>query len=83
MITKKNHPEIKPKSWIKVEEMDCLVTQIYRGYSLSGICEVVTNREQPINRDVCWDGEKWVFSTLPIFINAANTPRLRDFSALL
>ncbi len=83
MINRKNHPEIELKGWIKVQGSDCLITQIYRGYSLSGVCEVVTNPEKPINRDVFWNGKEWVFSDLPIFVNAAETPRLKEFTQLL
>lgn len=83
MITKKNHPKIELKGWINVEGSDCLITQIYRGYSLSGACEVVTNPEKPINKDVCWDGQNWVFSDKPTFVNAAETPRLKEFVKLL
>jgi len=83
MITKKNHPKIEPKEWISVEGEDCLITQIYKGYSLSGACEVVTNPEQPINKDVCWNGENWYFSELPTFVNAAKTPRLKKYVELL
>lgn len=83
MISKKNHPNIEPKGWINVEGADCLITQVYKGYSLSGACEVVTNPQQPINKDVCWNGEKWVFSALPTLINAAETSRLRDYTSLL
>ena len=83
MLSKKNHPNIELKGWINVEGSDCLVTQIYRGYSLSGACEVVTNPEKPINKDVCWNGETWVFSNQPTFVNAAETPRLKEFTKLL
>lgn len=83
MITKKNHPKIELNDWINVEGSDCLVTQVYQGYSLSGVCEVVTNPQQPINKDVCWNGEKWVFSSLPTFINAAETSRLREYTYIL
>ena len=82
-ISRKNHPKITLKGWINVEGSDCLITQVYKGYSLSGACEVVTNPKQPINKDVCWDGEKWFFSKQPTFINAAETPRLKDFVSLL
>lgn len=83
MLSKKNHPKIEPKDWITVEGEKCLITQVYRGYSLSGACEVVTNPAQPVNKDVCWDGERWVFSDRPSFINAAQTPRLKEFVELL
>jgi hypothetical protein len=83
MLSKKNHPHIELKSWITVEGEECLITQIYQGYSLSGACEVVTNPEQPINKDVCWDGERWVFSSKPTLINAAKTQRLKEFVKML
>ncbi|WP_303723054.1 hypothetical protein [Malonomonas rubra] len=83
MITKKNHPKIELKGWINVEGSDCLITQVYRGYSFSGACEVVTNPKQPINKDVCWDGSNWVFSDKPTFVNAAETPRLKEFVEIL
>ena len=83
MITKKNHPKIQLKGWINVEGDECLITKIYEGYSLSGACEVVTNPEEPINKDVCWDGENWKFSTLPTFVNAAETSRLKEFTQIL
>lgn len=79
MISKKNHPRIELEGWINVEGSDCLVTQVYQGYSLSGACEVVTNPQKPINKDVGWDGEKWFFSPKPTFINAAQTSRLKKF----
>jgi len=83
MISKINHPEVEPKSWINVEGSDCLITQIYTGYSLSGVCEVVTDPQQPINKDVWWNGENWIFSPRPTLINAAQTPRLKEFVSLL
>ena len=79
MFSKKNHPKIELKGWINVEGSDCLITQIYQGYSLSGACEVVTNPERPINKDVGWDGKNWVFSPDPTFVNAAQTSRLQEF----
>ena len=83
MLSKKNHPKIELKGWINVEGSDCLITQIYGGYSLSGACEVVTNPSHPTNRDVGWDGEKWFFSPDPPLVNAAQTPRLQEYVATL
>ncbi len=83
MLSKKNHPKIELKGWISVEGSDCLITQIYRGYSLSGACEVVTDPIHPINRDVGWDGTKWYFSPNPPLVNAAKTSRLREFVTML
>lgn len=83
MLNKQDHPKIEPAKWINVEGMDCVVTQVYGGYSLSGACEVVTNPAAPVNRDVFWDGQQWVFSDQPSFVNAAQTSRLRDFVAIL
>lgn len=79
MISKKNHPKIEPQDWINVEGSDCLITQIYGGYSLSGACEVVTDPDHPINKDVGWDGNKWFFAPDPPLVNAAKTPRLQKF----
>lgn len=83
MISKKNHPKIDLRDWISVEGTDCLVTQVYTGYSMSGACEVVTNPDRPTNMDVGWDGEKWVFSPDPPLVNAAKTSRLEKFVATL
>ncbi len=83
MLNKQNHPKIEVKDWINVEGSECLITQVYGGYSMSGACEVVTDPENPVNRDVYWDGQKWLFSTQPGFINATKTSRLKDFVALL
>jgi hypothetical protein len=83
MLSKKNHPKIEVNDWIIVEGSECLITQIYGGYSVSGACEVVTDPDNPVNRDVCWDGQQWLFSTRPSFINAAKTSRLKEFVATL
>ncbi|SHJ28057.1 hypothetical protein SAMN02745165_01961 [Malonomonas rubra DSM 5091] len=79
MLSKKNHPKIELKGWINVEGEECLISQVYQGYSLSGACEVVTNPERPINKDVGWDGEKWFFSKQEPLVNAAQTSRLKEF----
>ena len=79
MISKKNHPKIELQGWIKVDDADCLITQVYKPNAISGACEVVTNPQQPVNRDVLWDGNNWVFSTKPTFINAAGTSRLQSY----
>ena len=83
MTNKKDHPQIESEEWITVDGQDCVVVQIYKGYSFSGVCEVVTNPSNPENRDVCWDGQNWIFSERETFLNAAPTPRLKDFVAIL
>ena len=83
MFSKKNYPPIKPKDRITVEGADCVITQVYGGFSVSGACEVVTNPSQPINRDVCWDGQNWAFSKRPNLINVANTSRFKEYVTLL
>lgn len=83
MISKKNHPKIEPKGWVTVEGSECVVTQIYSEYCLLGACEVVANPNEPINRDVCWDGQQWVFSERPCFFNATGTSRLKEFVVIL
>ncbi|NOY13330.1 MAG: hypothetical protein GXP51_06530 [Deltaproteobacteria bacterium] len=83
MISKKDHPKIELKEWIKVEGSDCVVSQVYGGYSLSGAGEVVTNPDEPINRDVFWTGQEWVFSERPTLFNATGSSRLKDFVAIL
>ena len=83
MISKKNHPKVELREWINVEGADCVVSQVYGGYSLSGACEVVTNPDDPINRDVFWTGQQWVFSEQPILFNATGSSRLKEFVAIL
>lgn len=83
MVSKANYPKIDIKDWINVEGQECVVSQIYHDNSLSGACEVVTDRAEPINRDVWWDGQKWIFSPRPTLLNAAQTSRLKAFVALL
>ena len=83
MISKANYPKIDIKDRINVEGQECVVAQIYGGYSMSGVCEVVTDPSKPINRDVGWDGRQWAFSPQPILVNAARTSRLKEFVALL
>ena len=83
MTDTKKHPPIEIMDWIDVEGSECLVVQIYGDYSLSGVCEVVTDPEQPINRDVFWNGQEWVFSTRPSLINSAGTSRLKEYVAVL
>lgn len=83
MISKQNHPKIGLKERIIVEGADCVISQIYGGFSLSGACEVVTDPNQPINRDVFWDGQRWFFSTQPCLFNATRSSRLKEFVAIL
>ena len=83
MINKTNHPRIEVTDWIKVEGANCVISQVYGGFAVSGACEVVTNPDQPINRDVCWDGQQWLFSHRPTLTNATNTSRLKKYVALL
>ena len=83
MISKKGHPQISTRDRIVVEGQDCVVSQIHGDYSVMGACEVVTNADCPECRDVCWDGQKWLFSPRPSFVEAAKCPRLRPFIALL
>lgn len=83
MISKKNRPHIELKGWLNVEGADCVITDVYGSYSLLGACEVVTNPEKPVNREVCWNGQEWVFSKRPTFVNAAKTSRLKDFVGIL
>ncbi len=82
MVSKKNHSKLSVKDWINVEGLNCVVSQVYGDYCLLGSCEVVTNPTDPINRDVCWDGERWVFSDRPTFVNAVRTTRLREYLML-
>ncbi len=83
MNSKTNHPPIEVTDWIKVEGSNCVITQVYGRFAVSGACEVVTNSEQPINRDVCWDGLQWIFSHRPTLMNATTTSRLKKYVALL
>ena len=83
MISKTNYPKIDLKDRITVEGQECIISQIYGSYSTSGVCEVVTNPSEPINRDVLWDGQQWAFSPQPTLVNAAQTSRLKEFVALL
>lgn len=83
MISKKGHPEINPTDRIVVEEQDCVISQIYAESSVMGACEVVTNPASPVCRDVCWDGQGWVFSKRPSFVDATKSHRLKPFVEML
>lgn len=83
MISKENHPEIEPEKRIKVEGQECVVSQLHHRYSLLGACEVVTQPSEPVCRDVCWDGGKWVFSDRPSFVDASKSSRLKAFVEIL
>lgn len=79
MISKRNHPKITIKERIDVEGHDCIVSQIHHANSVMGACEVVTNSAKPVCRDVCWDGQAWVFSDRPTFVDAMKSSRLKEF----
>lgn len=83
MVRKQNHPEIKLREWLKVEGTNCVITQIYARSCLLGVCEVVSNPNAPVNCDVYWDGQQWIFTDRPGFVNAAVTSRLDSFVAIL
>lgn len=79
MISKKGHPEIKLGDKIVVENRDCIVSEVHPDFSVMGACQVVTNPDAPVCLDVCWDGQQWVFSKRPTFIDASRSSRLKPF----
>jgi len=83
MISKKGHPEIYSQDSILVEGQHCVISQVHGDYSVMGACEVVTNPADPVCRDVCWDGQQWVFSQRPSFVEANKSARLKPFIELL
>jgi len=83
MISKKGHPDIQLQERIVVEGQDCVISQLHGDYSVQGACEVVTNPSAPVCCDVCWDGQKWVFSPRPSFVDATRSSRLKPFVELL
>lgn len=61
------HPKLNPTDWIKVGNIDCVVTCVYPQNSSSLICLVVFDKTKPTTHDVDWDGEKWIFPKRPDF----------------
>lgn len=83
MIRKQEHPPVQVKELITVENQTCVVSKIYGAYCLLGVCEVVTDRENPVNRDIFWDGGRWLFSERPVIFNAVKSSRLKEFVEIL
>lgn len=76
----KDHPDINPGDWIQVENVDCVVTTIYKRSDPSTVCEIVCNPQKPANRDVTWDDGEWRFVDSGDFGGYAEKyPRLSQF----
>lgn len=58
-------PPIALGDWIEVGSTDCVVMNIYKAESSSGVCQVVFNKKKPTTHDVDWDGTKWFFPERP------------------
>lgn len=80
----KNRPKIKEGDWIVVENCNCVVAHVYEPDSSFGDCEVVFNKKKPTNRDVKWNGEKWMFKDSGDFGGYANrSQRLKMYIGIL
>jgi len=61
------HPPIEPGDWIEVSSASCVVMNVFKPSSPSGVCKVVFNKAKPTTHDVDWDGTEWFFPQRPDF----------------
>jgi hypothetical protein len=60
-------PEIKENQWIKVGNLDCIVSVVRDVGDAFGDCEVVFDAKKPTYHDAEWDGQNWVLCKRPDF----------------
>lgn len=74
-----DRPSIEPGDWICVNDVDCVVANVFAVGAPLGSCEVVFNPAKPTNRNASWTGTQWEFVETGDYGGYADKyPRLRS-----
>ncbi len=75
---------ISPGDWIRIGEIDCVVSRVWPAGNALGDCEVVFNPDKPTNHNAYWTGDQWDFVKSGDFGDHADKyARLRAFVEIL
>ncbi|MHB0820101.1 hypothetical protein ACYCFK_17725 [Stutzerimonas stutzeri] len=76
-------PPVSAGSWIRVGELNCVVSAVFEVGNPFGDCEVVFNPTNPSSDNVRWDGKQWLFVAAPDYGGYGDAPRLKRYVEIL